>query len=124
MTQSPELKLFRAVITRAIEDAMYDGLYKYKIFDKREALSWLTSNSIDFKCICHFADIDSDTFCISVEALEKELKKKKIDVVIVVHMSGHPANLDKIYQLKKNYNFKLIEDACHAIGAFYKDTKI
>ena len=72
----------------------------------------------------HFADIDPNTFCISVEALEKELKKKKIDVVIVVHMSGHPANLDKIYQLKKKYNFKLIEDASHALGAFYKNTKI
>ena len=44
MTKSPELKLFRAVITRAIEDAMYNGIWKYKIIDKREAISWLTSN--------------------------------------------------------------------------------
>ena len=32
--KSPELKLFRAIITQAIDDAMYDGLYKYKIEDR------------------------------------------------------------------------------------------
>ena len=74
MTQSPQLKLFRAVIARAIEDAMYDGLYKYKIFDKREALSWLTSNSIDFKCICHFADIDSEyAFTKFTKAMKRDI---------------------------------------------------
>ena len=82
MTQSPELKLFRAVITRAIEDAMYDGLYKYKIFDKREALSWLTSNSIDFKCICHHADIDSEY------ALAKFTKAMKLDVYILTDIQN------------------------------------
>tara|TARA_R100000734_G_C3283169_1_gene76369 strand:- start:300 stop:605 length:306 start_codon:yes stop_codon:yes gene_type:complete len=58
--KSPELKLFRAIITQAIEDAMYDGLYKYKIYDKREAIAWLTSKSNDFKFICHYADIDAE----------------------------------------------------------------
>ena len=82
MTQSPELKLFRAVITRAIEDAMYDGLYKYKILDKREALSWLTSNSIDFKCICHFADIDSEY------ALTKFTKAMKLDIYNLTDMQN------------------------------------
>ena len=83
MTQSPELKLFRAVITRAIEDAMYGGLYKYKIFDKREALSWLTSNSIDFKCICHFADIDSEY------ALTKFTKAMKLDIYNLSDMQSN-----------------------------------
>tara|TARA_Y100000590_G_C15493242_1_gene928635 strand:- start:202 stop:999 length:798 start_codon:yes stop_codon:yes gene_type:complete len=39
-------------------------------------------------------------------------------------MAGHPANLNEIYNLKKKYNFKLIEDACHALGGSYKNTKI
>ena len=58
--KSPELRLFRSIITQAIEDAMYEGLHKYKIIDKREAVAWLTSNSNDFKMICHFADINSE----------------------------------------------------------------
>ena len=60
MEKSPELKLFRAIITQAIDDAMYDGLDKYKIIDKREAISWLTSNTNDFKMICTYADINSE----------------------------------------------------------------
>ena len=51
--KSPELRLFRAVITQAIEDAMYEGQDRYKIMDKREAIAWLTSHSNDFKLICH-----------------------------------------------------------------------
>ena len=58
--KSPELRLFRAVITQAIEDAMYEGQDRYKIMDKREAIAWLTSHSNDFKIICHYADINSE----------------------------------------------------------------
>ena len=72
----------------------------------------------------HFADIDSKSYCISPTSLEKELKKKKIDIVVVVHMSGHSANLEEIYKLKKKYDFKIIEDACHALGGFYKKHRI
>ena len=82
MTQSPELKLFRAVIIRAIEDAMYDGLWKYKIIDKREAISWLTSNSNDFKRICHYADIDSEY------ALTKFTQAMKLDIYILTDMQN------------------------------------
>ena len=82
MTKSPELKLFRAVITRAIEDAMYDGLDKYKIIDKRGAISWLTSNSNDFKCICHYADIDSEY------AIAKFTQAMKLDIYILTDMQN------------------------------------
>ena len=33
---------------------------------------------------------------------------KKIDIVVVVHMSGHSANLEEIYKLKKNMILKLL----------------
>ena len=82
MILSPELKLFRAVITRAIEDAMYNGLWKYKIIDKREAISWLISDSIDFKCICHHADIDSEY------ALAKFTQAMKLDMYILTDMQN------------------------------------
>ena len=72
----------------------------------------------------HFADIDIENHCLSPSSLEKKLKIKKIDIVVIVHMSGHPADLENIYKLKKKYNFKIIEDACHALGAKYKNKKI
>jgi len=72
----------------------------------------------------HFADVDINNFCISVEALKKFLLKKKIDILVIVHMSGHPADLSEIYKLKKKYKFRIIEDACHALGGSYKGKKI
>ena len=58
MNKSPELILFRAIINQAIHDAMYKGLEKYHLVDKREAIQWLINNSKDFQVICNFADID------------------------------------------------------------------
>ena len=95
MILSPELKLFRAVITRAIEDAMYNGLDKYKIIDKRGAISWLTSNSNDFKTICNFADINSEYASV------KFAKAMKLDIYILTDMQN------KILQNKPQAPYKL-----------------
>ena len=74
MDKSPELILFRAVINQAIHDAMYDGVYKYHIIDKREAIQWLTSDSIDFRTICSYAEIDSS------QATRKFTEAMKLDL--------------------------------------------
>ena len=95
MILSPELQLFRAVIARAIEDAMYNGLWKYKIIDKREAISWLTSNSNDFKRICNYADIDSEYASV------KFAKAMKLDIYILTDMQN------KILQNKPQAPYKL-----------------
>ncbi len=71
-----------------------------------------------------FVDVDKKTFCISVAELEKKLKKKKIDLVIPVHLSGHSSDMAKIYKLKKKYNFHIIEDSCHALGGKYNNFKV
>ena len=39
-------------------------------------------------------------------------------------MTGHSADMQKIYSLKKKYDFKIIEDSCHALGGRYKNRKI
>ena len=80
--KSPELKLFRSIITQAIEYAMYNGLDKYKIIDKREAISWLVSHSNDFKIICHYADIDSQYASV------KFAKAMKLDIYNLTDMQN------------------------------------
>ena len=70
-------------------------------------------------------DIDKSNHCMSAYELEKKLRKqKKIDLVIIVHMAGQSAEMEKIYKLKKKYKFKLIEDSCHALGGRYKQFKV
>ena len=71
MDKSPELILFRSVINQAIHDAMYDGLNKYYITDKRNAIAWLIGNSQDFQTICSWADIDSGIACKKFTAAMK-----------------------------------------------------
>ena len=71
-----------------------------------------------------FVDIDSQTFNICPNKLEKKLleskiKKKLPKILVVVHMGGEPCEMKKIYNLSKKYNFKIIEDASHALGSKY-----
>lgn len=73
-----------------------------------------------------FVDIDDNTYDMSVTALKEKLEKSKIKpkVVIPVHLAGQSCEMREIYDLSKQYGFTVIEDASHAIGADYKDTKV
>jgi len=73
-------------------------------------------------------DID-ETNNICVDRLKAELfNAKKIGklpkALVVVHLAGLPCNLQEIKKLSKIYKFKIIEDASHAFGANYNNTKI
>lgn len=76
-----------------------------------------------------FVDIDPETYNLCPEALEQKLvqakKQNKLPkVVIPVHLAGQSCDMEKIYELSKEYSFKIIEDASHAIGGRYKGDKI
>ncbi len=75
-----------------------------------------------------FVDIDENTLNISIEKLEKKLskisKKKRPSVVIPVHFAGQPNEQEKLYKLSKKYNFKIIEDASHSLGASRNKEKV
>ncbi|MCL4171360.1 UNVERIFIED_CONTAM: hypothetical protein GTU68_035657, partial [Idotea baltica] len=76
-----------------------------------------------------FVDIDEKTYNMSVDALEEKLIKARIQnklpkVVIPVHLSGQPCEMDSIKKLADEYGFKIIEDASHAIGGKYKSQPI
>jgi UDP-4-amino-4,6-dideoxy-N-acetyl-beta-L-altrosamine transaminase len=73
-----------------------------------------------------FVDIDNDTYNMSVKELEHKLITAKIKphVVIPVHFSGQSCEMKRVFELAQKYNFTVIEDASHAIGAEYKDTKV
>lgn len=73
-----------------------------------------------------FVDIDSSTYNMSIAELEKKLQAADIKprVVVPVHLAGQSCEMDKIYKLSQKYGFKVIEDASHAIGADYKETKV
>jgi UDP-4-amino-4,6-dideoxy-N-acetyl-beta-L-altrosamine transaminase len=75
-----------------------------------------------------FIDIDPRTFNIDVLALKNKLIQAKNNnrlpkVVVAVHMCGQPCNMVEISALSKEFGFRIIEDAAHAIGSEYKGQK-
>jgi len=76
-----------------------------------------------------FVDIDIDTYNLCPIKLEEKLISAKKNntlpkIVIPVHMAGQSCDMKKIHELSRQYGFKVIEDASHAIGGEYKDNKI
>ena len=76
-----------------------------------------------------FIDIDPRTYNISIEALEEKLAQANEQgtlpkLVIPVHFAGQSCDMARIAVLSKHYGFAVIEDASHAIGGRYGDTKV
>jgi len=67
-----------------------------------------------------FVDVELATRNIDVAKIEKAITAKT-KVILPVHFAGVPVDLDAIYALAKKYNLRVIEDAAHAVGSFYKD---
>ncbi len=73
-----------------------------------------------------FVDIDSRSYNICPESLERKLNQAELDgklpkVVVVVHLCGQPCDMFAIRALSKRFRFSIIEDASHAIGGKYRD---
>ena len=98
---------------------------------------WTSPNSFVASANCglycnakiDFVDIDLQTYNMCVQKLEKKLVEAKKNgklpkVIVVVHFSGQCTSMKKIKHLSKEYGFKIIEDASHAIGGKYLKTKI
>ncbi|MEZ9678467.1 UDP-4-amino-4,6-dideoxy-N-acetyl-beta-L-altrosamine transaminase [Vibrio splendidus] len=76
-----------------------------------------------------FVDIDSATYNICPKKLEQKLVTAKATgtlpkVVVPVHLCGQPCDMESIAKLAKEYGFKVIEDASHAIGGQYHEQPI
>jgi dTDP-4-amino-4,6-dideoxygalactose transaminase len=81
-----------------------------------------TANPIIYeKAVPVFIDSDLETWNMSPKYLEEALiKYPNAKAVIVVHLYGLSADMDKIVDLCKKYNVILIEDAAESLGTTYK----
>ncbi|GAB3805696.1 DegT/DnrJ/EryC1/StrS family aminotransferase [Virgibacillus kimchii] len=81
-----------------------------------------TANPIIYQnAIPVFIDSDLETWNMSPTALEEAFEKyPEVKAVIVVHLYGLSADLDKIVDLCKKHNVVLIEDAAESLGTYYK----
>ncbi len=63
-----------------------------------------------------FVDIKPDTFNIDPQKIENAITSKT-KAIIVVHLFGQPAEMDKIMEIAQKHNLKVIEDNAQGIGA-------
>lgn len=73
-----------------------------------------------------FVDIDPATYNLCPKALEAKLiqaerKGTLPKVLVAVHLCGQPCDMKAIHDLALKYDFKVIEDASHAIGGKYQN---
>ncbi len=49
--------------------------------------------------------------------------KRQIKAIVIVHVFGNPANMEKLIRIKEKYNLKVIEDSTEALGSYYLEGK-
>ena len=76
-----------------------------------------------------FVDSEPKTWNMSPDLLEvaikdRLMKGKKPKAIIVVHLYGMPAEMDRIMGISRKYQIPVIEDAAEALGSTYKGQKL
>ena len=73
-----------------------------------------------------FVDIDPETYVIDLDQLEEKLEKEKQGTykgIIPVDFAGYPVDTERLREIANKYKLWIIEDACHAPGGYFSDSK-
>lgn len=78
-------------------------------------VAWLGATPI-------FADVDLETQALSAETIAPVLSPRT-KAIMVVHLAGHPAEMDGIMDLAAAHDLLVLEDCAQSHGAEYKGVK-
>jgi dTDP-4-amino-4,6-dideoxygalactose transaminase len=70
-----------------------------------------------------FADLDPATLNVAPPAVERAITPRT-RALLPVHLYGHPADLDPLLEIARRRGLPLIEDACQAHGALYRERPV
>ena len=70
-----------------------------------------------------FVDVESETYTMNVSDIKQKISERT-KVVLPVHLYGHPVDMDPLLEIAEENNLCVVEDACQAHGAEYKDKKM
>ncbi|WP_138483505.1 DegT/DnrJ/EryC1/StrS family aminotransferase [Dyadobacter bucti] len=83
-----------------------------------------TSNAILWEnCTPVFVDIDAKTFNINADLIEASITQATT-AILATHVYGNPCDIEKIEEIAKKHNLKVIYDAAHAFGVKYKNRSL
>lgn len=88
-------------------------------------LTWVaTANAVTYVGATPiFADIQPDSWCLDPDSFESKITERT-KAVIPVHLYGHPADMDRIMDIAKAHNLRVVEDAAPAVGAECRGRKV
>ena len=67
-----------------------------------------------------FVDIDEETFNMDLTQVEERITPRT-KAILPVHLYGYMCDMDRMQAIAEKHSLKIIEDACQAVGATYKD---
>lgn len=70
-----------------------------------------------------FADIDPKTYNLDPDKVKAKINART-KAIIPVHFTGQPADMEAIWELARQHNLIVIEDAAHALGARFQGKQI
>ncbi|GAA4046892.1 LegC family aminotransferase [Parerythrobacter jejuensis] len=95
-----------------------------------------TANATSYAgAIPHFVDSEATTLAVCPEALRSHLEEcaekrdggcfnrktgRRIAALVVMHAFGHPAQLDPLLELCREWSIPLVEDAAESLGSYYQ----
>lgn len=140
ITQGPKIKEFEdalckytgakyAVVVSSGTAALHIACLAVGIKEGDEVITSSITFAASANCILYcggrpvFADIQEDTANIDPQEIKKQITKKT-KAIIPVHFAGHPCDLEEIQSIARSHNLFVIEDAAHALGAEYQNSKI
>jgi CDP-4-dehydro-6-deoxyglucose reductase, E1 len=101
----------------------------YKIPDGAEvlvpAVTWTTNitSVIQTRMKPVFVDINLEDYSFDYESLEKAITPKT-KIILVTHLIGVPANMERISLIAKKHNLIVLEDCCESHGAQFNNKKV
>lgn len=70
-----------------------------------------------------FIDIEPETWNLDIDQLESKITSRT-KAIIVVHLFGHPVDMDAVMAIAARHGLTVIEDAAEAVGADYKGRRV
>jgi perosamine synthetase len=70
-----------------------------------------------------FLDSDPETWALDPALLEERITPRT-KAVVVVHLYGHPADMDRVNEIARRHNLFVVEDAAEAHGAEYRGRRV
>ncbi|HEX3145722.1 MAG TPA: UDP-4-amino-4,6-dideoxy-N-acetyl-beta-L-altrosamine transaminase [Pyrinomonadaceae bacterium] len=66
-----------------------------------------------------FADVDSETLLVDPADVERKVTART-KALVAVDYAGQACDYDALSDIARSHNLKIVDDACHAVGGFYK----